>query len=173
MKLFIRFILISTTILLFFSCSGKIITTNNGFSKNQFSKAYIISNEESRRKLPFVVPLPNVTIHGTTAAGKTKKIGNIEEVIKNELEKHGIEAIIATDNDEDIPEDIDFIVIYYDIWRWDFKNVLEYLEIVFLHTNGEDVLARSIYKIHASKEFHNFPTPKKEIPKMFNQLLSK
>lgn len=157
-------------ITILFSCSGKIITSNEGFIRNQFNKAYIISNKDSRRKLPFVIPLPNAIIHGTTSAGDTKKIGNIEQVIKDELEKHGFEAIIASD-DEEIPEDIDFIVIYYDIWRWDFKNILEYLEIVFLHSNGEDVLARSIYKIHASKEFHNFPTPKKEIPKMFDQLL--
>ncbi len=74
---------------------------------------------------------------------------------------------------EDTPEGFDLIIQYYDTWRWDFKKILDKLEIVFITPEGDKVIAKSTYNIYANKEMHNFPTPEKEVPKMIKELLAK
>ena len=98
-------------------------------------------------------------------------IGTTAEVIKKELEKNGIIAEIG--KNEDTPEGFDLIVQYYDTWRWDFKKILDKLEIVFITPEGNKVIAKSTYNIYKNKELHNFPTPEKEVPQMIKELLSK
>ena len=93
------------------------------------------------------------------------------EKIKKELEKNGIIAEIG--KKEDTPVGFDFIVQYYDTWRWDFKKILDKLEIVFITAEGDKVIAKSTYNIYKNKEMHNFPTPEKEVPKMIKELLAK
>ena len=95
-------------------------------------------------------------------------IGNTDKVIKSELEKYGIQAEIVRKGE--VLYDFDIIVEYYDTWRWDFKKILDKLEIVFISPKGE-LIAKSTYNIHRSKEFHNFPTPEKEVPKMIKEML--
>ncbi len=102
---------------------------------------------------------------------KKEVIGNTDVVIKQALEKYGIETAIG--KKEDIPGEFDLIVLYSDTWRWDMKKVLDKLEIVFISPEGNKELARSTYNIYKNKELHNFPTPEKEVPKMIKELLGK
>lgn len=75
--------------------------------------------------------------------------------------------------DDTPPIDIDFIVLYRDTWRWDFKKILDKLEIVIISATDNTELARSVFNIHKNKEMHNFPNPEKEVPKMIKQLLDR
>jgi hypothetical protein len=71
----------------------------------------------------------------------------------------------------DTPQGFDIIVLYQDTWRWDFKKILDKLEIVFISATDDKEISRSTYNIFKNKELHNFPTPEKEVPKMIKQLL--
>ncbi len=155
-------------------CKGTIDTIKySNQNKDNFKKAYIISSEDSEYiKFKFgrfqygryVLPIDN-------EPEKTKVIGNTDTIIKQELEKYGISAIIGKKGDE--PTNFDLIVEYKDKWRWDFKKILDELEILFISPNGDEILAKSNFSIYKNKELHNFPTPEKEVPKMIKQLLEK
>jgi len=156
------------------SCKGTINTvkySENNFSK--YKKAYIISSENSEYiKLKF----GDLTYGGylppeDDPAEKMKVIGNTDTIIKRELEKRGIYAVIGKKGDT--PENFDLIVKYKDKWRWDFKKILDKLEISFISPEGNKVLAKSNFSIYKNKELHNFPTPEKEVPKMIKELLNK
>lgn len=171
-RLFIILIVsISSTL---YNCKGTINTVK--YSQNNltnFKKAYIISSENSEYiKFRF----GEFTYGGYMApdddpAEKINVIGNTDTIIKRELEKYGIYAVIGKKGD--VPENFDFIVKYKDTWRWDFKNILDELEISFISPNGNKVLATSIFTIYKNKEIHNFPSPEKEVPKMIKELLGK
>jgi hypothetical protein len=109
------------------------------------------------------MPLPD------DPAVETEKIGNTDQVIKEELEKYGISAVIGKRGDT--PDDFDIIVEYRDTWRWDFKKILEGLEIIFISSDGKEILSKSEFVI-GSKEFHNYPSPEKEVPKMIKEMLT-
>ena len=104
-------------------------------------------------------------------AEKKEIIGNTAEIIKVELAKNGISSEIG--KRDDIPTDFDFIVLYQDTWRWDFKKILDKLEIAFVSKERDSIIAKSTFNIYKNKELHNFPTPEKEVPKMIKDLLSK
>lgn len=165
-------ILVLTSIII--SCKGTINTVNysdNNFSK--YKKAYIISSENSEYiKFKF----GGFTYGGylppkDDPAEKMKLIGNTDTIIKRELEKRGIYSVIGKKGD--VPENFDLIVKYNDKWRWDFKKILDELEISFIAPEGNKVLAKSNFNIYKNKELHNFPTPEKEVPKMIKELLDK
>ena len=156
------------------SCGGTIKTIQYpDVTKPEFKKAYIVSPENSqyiRFKFGTLTPmgyLPPVD----DQAEESEVIGNTDAVIKQELEKYGIQSIIGKKGDT--PEGFDFIVQYTDTWRWDFKNILDRLEIAFVSSDGEQLLAKSTFNIYKNKELHNFPTPEKEVPKMIRELLKK
>jgi hypothetical protein len=158
----------------FYSCKGTIDTVK--YSKNKTSnhkKAYIISSENSEYiKFKF----GNFSYGGYVppkddSAEKLKRIGNTDTIIKQVLEKYGIFSVIGKKGDT--PEDFDLIIKYRDTWRWDFKKILDELEISFISKKGNKVLAKSTFNIYKNKELHNFPTPEKVIPKMIKELLSK
>jgi hypothetical protein len=161
-------------ILFFCSCAGTISTVNyrNQFT-SEFKKAYIISSENSQYiKFKFGTIMPYGYIPPIDdAAEKNEIIGNTDTIIKQELEKYGIQSIIGKKGDS--PEDFDLIVEYSDTWRWDFKKILDKLEINFISPKGDSLLAKSTYNIYKNKEMHNFPTPEKEVPKMIKELLNK
>ena len=69
------------------------------------------------------------------------------------------------------PKDFDLIVEYKDKWRWDFKKILDELEIKFITPNGKEIISKSNFIIYKNKELHNFPSPEKEVPKMIKELL--
>jgi len=98
-------------------------------------------------------------------------IGNTAIVLKNELETYGIQTDIGKKSE--IPNGYDLIVFYQDTWRWDFKRILDRLEIVFVSGDGKSEIARSTYNIYRNKDLHDFPTPEKEVPKMLKELLKK
>ncbi|RDC64590.1 hypothetical protein [Adhaeribacter pallidiroseus] len=157
-----------------YSCAG---TTNTVIkttpNTSNYTKAYIISAVNSQYikfKFGAITPFGYIVLPDDSAQ-KHEVIGNTDFVIKKELEKIGISAEIG--NKEIIPEGFDLIVMYNDTWRWDFKKVLDKLEIVFISPDGREELARSTFNIYPNKELHNFPTPEKEVPKMLNQLLKK
>ena len=157
-------LLILTVIII--SCKGTINTVK--YSENNFSKykrAYIISSENSEYiKFKF----GDFTYGGylppkDDPAEKMEVIGNTDTIIKRELEKRGIYSVIGKKGD--IPENFDLIVKYKDKWRWDFKKILDELEISFIAPEGNKVLAKSNFSIYKNKELHNFPTPEKKSQK--------
>ena len=169
-----RKIIFSITITyILFSCSGTINTVKPKEEiKMNFKKAYIISAENSefiKFKFGKITPFGYI-IKKDDPAEKHEIIGNIAETIKVELAKNGISSEIGKKGDN--PTDFDFIVQYQDTWRWDFKKILDKLEIAFISKDGDSVLAKSTFNIYKNKELHNFPTPEKEVPKMIKEMLS-
>lgn len=156
------------------SCAGTINTVRKiDHATLSYKKAYIISAENSQYikfKFGVITPFAYIVLPDDPAQ-KHEVLGNTDVVIKQELEKNGIFAEIG--KKEDMPEGFDLIVMYSDTWRWDLKKVLDKLEIVFISPDGKEELARSTYNIYQNKEYHNFPTPEKEVPKMIKELLNK
>ncbi|PZR33700.1 MAG: hypothetical protein DI538_17650 [Azospira oryzae] len=155
------------------SCAGTINTINRTTATYAYKKAYIVSAENSnyiKFKFGVITPFGYIVLPDDPSQ-KHEVIGNTDMVIKQELEKYGIHSVIG--KKDDIPGDFDLIVLYADTWRWDMKKILDKLEIVFISPEGNEELARSTYTIYKNKEFHNFPTPEKEVPKMVKELLSK
>jgi hypothetical protein len=160
--------------LFLFGCAGTIKTTRYQNQNNsEFKKAYIISSENSQYiKFKFGTIIPYGYIPPVDdPAEKNDVIGNTDTIIKQELERYGIHSAIGKKGDS--PEDFDLIVEYNDTWRWDFKKVLDRLEIIFISPEGDSIIAKSTYNIYKNKELHNFPTPEKEVPKMIKELLNK
>lgn len=159
--------------ILFSSCAGTIQTIQTQQTIPDFKKAFIISPENSQYikfKFGVITPFAYIVLPDDPAQ-KHEKIGNTDFVIKQELEKYGIKAEIGKEGD--VPTDIDLIVLYNDIWRWDFNKILDKLEIVFISPADQKEIAKSTYNIYRNKELHNFPTPEKEVPKMIKELLTK
>lgn len=155
-------------------CAGTINTVRYSTQENQkYHKVYIISAENSQYiqfKPGIIVPIGTYIILPDDPAVEHQVIGNTDTVIKKELEIYGINSEIVKKGD--VLGDFDLIIEYHDTWRWDFKKVLDKLEILFISPNGE-VISKSIFDIHKNKEMHNFPTPEKEVPKMIKELLAK
>ena len=164
---FFVFILIT-----FYNFKGTISTVTYSNSKiKNYKSAYIISSENSEYikfkfgELSYGGYLPPKDY----PAEKLKRIGNTDTIIKRELEKYGILSIIGKKGDT--PENFDLIIKYTDKWRWDFKNILDELKIYFISKEGNKILAKSTFNIYKNKELHNFPIPKKVVPKMIKELL--
>jgi hypothetical protein len=105
----------------------------------EYKKAVIVSAENSqyiqfKPGIP-IIPLGVYVILPDGPAEKREVIGNTDKVIKSELEKYGIVAEIV--NKGELPDDFDILIEYYDTWRWDFKKILDKLEIVFISPKGE------------------------------------
>ncbi len=173
MNLLLRFTVSILLITFLVSCSGTINTTRSLTAEPpKFTKAYIISTENSQYiKFRFGLITPfGYIIPPDGPAEKNPVIGNTDLIIKQELEKHGITAVIGKKGDT--PTDYDLIVEYNDTWRWDMKKILDKLEIVFISAKGDTQIAKSNFNIYKNKELHNFPTPEKEVPKMIKELLN-
>lgn len=173
-NIFNQKILTLCNVILLSSCAGTITTVSTTPDYNlDYRKAYIISAENSQYikfKFGVITPYAYIVLPDDTPQ-EHEIIGNTDTVIKKELEKFGITAKIGKKGD--IPEDIDLIVMYSDIWRWDFKKLLDRLDIVFISPVDKREIAKSTYNIYKNKELHNFPTPEIEVPKMIKELLSK
>ncbi len=169
-----RISLLLIILFIFYGCAGTINTVKSSEQNTKnYKKAYIISTDNSQYiqfKFGIITPFAYI-IPSDDPSVKHDVIGTTAEVIKKELEKNGIIAEIG--KNEDTPEGFDLIVQYYDTWRWDFKKILDKLEIVFITPEGNKVIAKSTYNIYKNKELHNFPTPEKEVPQMIKELLSK
>lgn len=170
----VRKIIFIVILTIFSGCSGTIKTVSYSFDSPSYKNAYIISPETSQYiKFKFGI----ITFNGyylpptDDPAVESKKIGNTDVVIKNELEKYGINAVIGKKGDT--PEGFDLIVEYRDTWRWDFKDILDKLEIYFISPQGDSLIAKSTFEIYKNKEIHNFPLPEKEVPQMIKELLHK
>jgi hypothetical protein len=167
---------ISIFLLLFLilsSCAGTIKTVKySSQNLTNYTKAYIVSAENSQYiKFKPGVVTPYVYIALPDDPAETHEvIGNTDIIIKKELEKYGI--IVEIGKKGNISAGSDLIVVYKDTWRWDFTKILDRLEIIFISPEGKEI-ARSVYNITKFKEFHNFPSPKKEVPKMIKKLLDK
>lgn len=168
----IRNVIILLNILILTNCAGTIKTTRQSQTTiNTYKKAYIISAENSQYikfKLGIITPFAYI-IPADGPSQEHENIGNTDLVIKQELEKYGMNAIIGKEGE--VPDDIDLIVLYQDVWRWDFKKILDRLDIIFISPIDQKEIAKSTYTIHQSKEFHNFPKPEKEVPKMIKELM--
>ncbi len=173
-KVMQRISLLLIMLFMFYGCAGTINTVKSSEQNTKnYKKAYIISTDNSQYiqfKFGIITPFAYI-IPSDDPSVKHDIIGTTAEVIKKELEKNGIIAVIG--KKEDTPEGFDLIVQYYDTWRWDFKKILDKLEIVFITPEGNKVIAKSTYNIYKNKELHNFPTPEKEVPQMIKELLSK
>ncbi|MFN8346886.1 MAG: hypothetical protein U0X91_17930 [Spirosomataceae bacterium] len=160
--------------LFFIGCTGKINTVKDrNYNLKSYKKAFIISAENSQYikfRFGIITPLTYIVLPDKPPI-KHKIIGETDLIIKQEVEKYGISAEIG--NKESIPQDIDLIILYNDTWRWDFKKILDRLDIVFISPENKMQIAKSSFTIYQNKEFHNFPTPQKEVPKMIKELLDK
>lgn len=182
----------STYIFLFFlllsGCAGKIsssVRPNQDLS--QIKNVYIIKNTSVKDRGPegeeIVSQAVDTAFFENPAMGSTSlalgfvekflteramaKLGSIAPVIKKELELYGINATIV--EEKDLPADAKIVVRYLDVWMWDLKAVLYELGIAFISKKDNTVIASSHYKI-GSKNYHDFPSPEEEIPKMFKTL---
>lgn len=155
------------------SCGGTIKTTHyQEPALSEFRKAYIVSSENSQYvqfKFGTMTPFGYMAPIDDPAE-KHGVIGFTASIIKQELEKHGIQSMIGEKGD--MPEGFDLIIEYYDVWRWDFKNILEHLDIFFIAPEGNLLLAKSTFRMYTNKELHNFPSPEKEVPRMIRELLN-
>lgn len=169
-----KIIFICSITLIFLSCAGTINTVKPTVEiKKKYKNAYILSAENSayiKFKFGTITPWGYI-IKKDDPAEKQETIGNTAAIIKAELAKNGITSEIGKKGD--MPTGFDFIVQYNDTWRWDFKKILDKLEIAFVTKEGDSVIAKSTFNIYKNKELHNFPTPEKEVPKMIKELLSK
>jgi hypothetical protein len=161
-------------ILTFYNCKGTINTITYSEKKStNYKRAYIISSENTEYikfkfgKLSYKGYLPPKD----DPAEKLRDLGNTDTIIKQELEKYGIRSMIGKKGD--IPENFDLIIKYKDKWRWDFKKILDELEISFISKKGHKIIAKSTFNIYKNKELHNFPIPEKVVPKMIKELLNK
>ena len=156
------------------SCAGTINTVKNSVIENrEQKKAYIISAENSQYiqfKPGIILPMGAYIVLPDDPSKKHEVIGNTDLIIKKEVEKYGVKTEIVKKGD--ILGDFDFLIEYHDTWRWDFKKVLDKLEILFISPNGT-IISKSEFNIYKNKEMHNFPTPEKEVPKMIKQLFEK
>lgn len=156
------------------SCSGTINTVKYSVPEiKEQKKAYIISAENSQYiqfKPGVVLPMVGYIALPDDSSKEHEIIGKTDLVIKNEVEKYGVKAEIVKKGDE--LGDFDFLIEYHDTWRWDFKKILDKLEIVIISPKG-DVISKSEYNIYKNKELHNFPSPEKEVPKMIKELFEK
>jgi hypothetical protein len=158
--------------LLIGSCAGTIsVKKNQNDELNKIKKAFIVSAKNSKFiKIQFgtfiagVGYIPPVDERAEEAAA----VGKTDEIIKKELEKYNVISIIG--NQGEVPQNIDVIVIYNDVWRWDFKNVLDQLEIDFINPKTNQIICEATYKI-GDKEMHDFPTSEKEVPKMIKKIM--
>jgi len=156
--------------ILFSSCAGSINTIRHTSNSTEYKKAFIVAAESSqyiRNKTTIVYTAIGFMVIPEAPAETHEIIGNTGEIIKQELAKYGISAELVKNGE--VLEDFDLLVEYYDTWHWDFKKVLDKLEIAFISPKGERI-AESTYK---TKELHNYPIPEKEIPKMIRELLKK
>ena len=161
--------------LLFCGCAGTIKTVHNPNEQlpSNYKRAYIVSNEDSqfiKFKFGIITPI-GYFVPSDDPSEKAKIIGNTDIIIKQELEKYGINAEIGKKGD--MPEGFDLIILYHDTWRWDFKKLLDKLEIVFISPIDSKEISKSTYDIYKNKELHDFPSPEKEVPKMIKELLNK
>ena len=166
--------LIFISILFIYSCAGTIRTIEvYNEMPREYKNAYIVLAQNSKYikfKFGVITPTTYFPLPDHTAV-VTQVIGNTDVVIKKELEKYGISAEIGQVGY--LPGPYDLIIVYHDTWRWDFKKILDNLEIVFLSPDSNKLIARSTYNIYKNKELHNFPTPEKEVPQMIKELLHK
>lgn len=156
------------------SCAGTIKTTKYTVTETkEQKKVYIISAENSQYiqfKPGVILPMGGYIVLPDDPSKTHEVIGSTDLIIKNEVEKYGIKAEIVKKGD--VLGDFDFLIEYHDTWRWDFKKVLDKLEILFISPSGE-VIAKSEFNIYKNKEMHNFPTPEKEVPKMIKEIFEK
>ncbi len=167
----ISLLLITVTLI---GCTGTINTVSYlPKSDNLYKNAYIVSAENSKYiEFRFGIITPFVYyVPPDDPAIEHETIGNTDLVIKQELEKYGIYTVIGKRGDS--PENFDLIVEYNDTWRWDFKEIIDKLEIAFISPSGDSLIAKSTYNISKNKELHNFPTPEKVVHKMIQELLQK
>ena len=171
MNKYVFFVIICSLIL--YSCAGTINTTTYlPKAKIPYKNAYIISSENSKYikfKFGIIYPFGYIPLKDDPSINHIA-IGNTDTVICKELEKYGIKSVIGKKND--VPENYDLIVEYNDTWRWDFKNILDKLDIVFITPTGDSIIAKSTYNIYKNKQLHNFPTPEKEVPRMIKEMLN-
>lgn len=174
-KKILAIFIFATLDFLLFGCAGTINTVKDSNNNNiaKYKKAFIISAENSqfiKFRFGIITPVAYVILPDKPPVEHTV-IGGTDIVIKQELEKYGIEAEIG--NKDSVPEGIDLIILYSDTWRWDFKKILDKLDIVFISPENKAQIAKSTFNIYKNKELHNFPTPQKEVPKMIKELLDK
>ncbi|WP_188221089.1 hypothetical protein [Flavobacterium pokkalii] len=165
--------ILTILIILLSSCSGTINTVKYSVPEiKEQKKAYIISAENSQYikfKFGAITPLGYVILPDDPSK-EHEIIGNTDLVIKNEVEKYGVQAEIVKKGDE--LGNFDLLIEYHDTWRWDLKKILDKLEIVIISPKG-DVISKSEFNIYKNKELHNFPSPEKEVPKMIKELFEK
>lgn len=168
MKLFIK-LLISITIVTFLGCAGSLrLSIKPGVDIYKYKTAYIIDSKYSKFRGASVIPIPGTVLVLPGDEEKVESRGKISVLIRDELQKYGVNAVIGSETDS-IPENIDLIIRYEDVWEWDFKHYLSSLVIKFIANGTNDVIAEGKFK---SAIAHDFPIPEREIPKIIKKYLN-
>lgn len=151
-------------------CSGTINTKINNPEKLTEKQGYLIIENTSSINID-VNYMPIITQSFATVAGsdgQRREVSPYEktaELIKQELELYEIEASIGSENT--IDSDTKILVSYQDEWQRDLIMMLRYFNIYFIDCKTKTLVAEANFK---SNFIHNFPTTKKEIPRMIKSI---
>jgi len=159
-KLYSKITTIFFIITFIYACAGtRHALINPGVDIKKYKKAFIIANEHSKYQTANIILLPGAA---TAVPGKIKEVdtkGNIPSAIQRELAKYGITALIGKESDK-IPDGIDFVIKYDDLWDWDFKYYLSAINIKLFDSKTGIEIAQGSFK---SAIAHNFPDADEEI----------
>lgn len=97
---------------------------------------------------------------------KKNAIGDTDKYLKIEFDKLGMNTSIGSYNE--IPDTTDLLVIYSDKWRWDFKKVMDKLDVELIDYKSKELVGEMKYRI-GSKEMHDYPSAEEEVPRLFGK----
>ncbi|MBC7948842.1 MAG: hypothetical protein H7Y42_13215, partial [Chitinophagaceae bacterium] len=129
---------------------------------------YIVDNTSSKARGLHIIPMPGFVISTPGKVEEVKGKGNIAEIINTELQKYGVKSSIGAEGIE-LPNDVDFVVRYDDLWQWDIKYYLHTLNLKFIGRNDGEVIAEGSYN---SSIVHNYPNPKEVIPMIIRDIFN-
>ncbi len=136
------------------------------------NKVYIIKADSSyyeKFMMGIVLPSGYIPLVVDGEVVKTKAIGDTDKYLKKEFDKLGMKTSIGYYNE--IPDDTDLLVIYSDKWRWDFKKIMDRLDVEFIDYRSKELVAEMKYRI-GSKDMHDYPSAQEEVPRLFNKYLN-
>lgn len=169
----IKILLALTVSIMLSSCAGSYYIDKYTDDPLQgVSKVYIIKADSSYYEnfmMGIVLPSGYVPPVVDGEVVKKKAIGDTDKYLKQEFDKMGMKTSIGYY--KDIPDDTDLLVIYSDKWRWDFKKIMDRLDVEFINYKSKELVAEMKYRI-GSKEMHDYPSAQEEVPRLFEKYLN-
>ncbi len=161
-------------LILFFGligCSGRqMISVHYPVNKIKHRQVYIIERTTSTVVGYTVIPVPSGVVMTDGASEEEKAIGQTAVHIRNALAQKGFQTTIG--NGTDIPNDVNIVVTYNDVWQWDFTMYLKSLVITFYDHETKKKLAEGSY-IASGGGMHDYPDSEREAPNIIDGILAK